>query len=622
MRRMTDEAPDEPMPSDPGVTERTAIRYREDLISELETENSRLRERTDTLQRWLNERTSELRAFGIAAQAVQGARRVVHQPTLLARVPGAAMRAVRGGGSTTPPVEHPVVPVPPASQRLARPGSSPRIGAIRDLSALTVALVADEPLALALGPECRVICLTPGDWPAELAANRPDLLLVESAWRASAGAWQYRIAWYGHPTSIGLVDLRALTAWCASNGIPSVFWETSGPVARGRFDEAAALFDVILTTDPLGLAHYDALPGRRAGIVDLLEPAIQFRRHHPGAVGEDSSGAGAGRPVFVGAYDRTRPLADREALDRLLDAGLKHGLVIHDTAGVAGPDEPGFPARFQAAIASAVSTEGLPHVLRQAGVVLIDAPGGDAQVLPVGLLEALACGAPVISTPNLAIRALFGDQVPGASSADDPAAALAQVLADPAAARAVVRRRILPMLARDFRMRDRLARLAAAADIATSAAEPTIAVAVLHDLPGETATVLASLAGLGDASEFLIGTTNWDGAGSVLAAGLRAARPEVSVRLLEQPSEASSVQRLERLAAAASAEWIAAWSAQAAPAGLPDDRAAIDDPLEAVFVAAVSQPGDRIAGAHARLPLAVRRESVLAGGWPATVDSR
>jgi hypothetical protein len=92
--------------------------------------------------------------------------------------------------------------------------------------------------------------------------------------------------------------------------------------------------------------------------------------------------------------------------------------------------------------------------------------------------------------------------------------------------------------------------------------------------------------------------------------------------LLEQPSEASSVQRLERLAAAASAEWIAAWSAQAAPAGLPDDRAAIDDALEAVFVAAVSQPGDRIAGAHARLPLAVRRESVLAGGWPATVDSR
>ena len=618
MRRMTDDAPDEPMPSDPGVTERTALRYREDLIAELETENSRLRERTDTLQRWLNERTSELRAFGIAAQAVQGARRVVHQPTLLARVPGAAMRAVRGGG-TTPAVERPVVPVPPASQRLAGPGSSRRIGALRDPSTLTVALVADEPLALALGPECRVICLTPGNWPEELAANRPDLLLVESAWRASAGAWQYRIAWYGHPTSIGLVDLRALAAWCTANGIPSVFWETSGPAARGRFDEAASLFDVILTTDPLGLAHYDALPGRRARIVDLLEPAIQFRHHHPGADGQDSSGAGAGRPVFVGAYDRTRPLADREALDRLLDAGLEHDLVIHDTAGVAGPDEPGFPARFQAAIAPTMSTDRLPDVLRQAGAVLIEAPGGDARILPVGLLEALACGAPVIATPSLAIRALFGDQVPGASPADDPAAALAQVLADRTAARAAVRRRILPMLARDFRMRDRLARLAAAADIATSAAAPSVAVAVLHDLPGETATVLASLAGLGDASEFLIGTTDWDRAGSVLAAALRAARPEVSVRLLEQPSAATSVQRLERLAAAASAEWIAAWSAQGAPAGATDDGGAIDDPLEAVLLAAVIQSGDRIAGAHARLPLAVRRGSVLAGGWPATV---
>ena len=214
MRLMTDEAPAQPPRSDQQITERTAAGYREDLIAELEAENSRLRERTDTLQRWLNERTAELRAFGLAALAVQGARRVVRQPTLLARVPGAALRAVRGGNRAAAAPGHaaPAGPTasPIATRRLAAPGSSRRIRPARPIATLTVALVADESLALALGAECRVIRLTVEGWQAQLAADPPDFVLVESAWRGTGGSWQYRIAWYGYPTSVGLVDLRAL----------------------------------------------------------------------------------------------------------------------------------------------------------------------------------------------------------------------------------------------------------------------------------------------------------------------------------------------------------------------------------------------------------------------------
>lgn len=624
---MTDEGPDAPKRSDPKITERTAAKYRGDVISELEAENNRLRERTDTLQRWLNERTSELRVFGIAAQAVQGARRVVQQPTLLARVPGAALRAVRGG-TPGPGDQRPVGPIPPAARRLTGSGSSSRIGLPRDPSTLTVALVADEPLAMALGPECHTIWITPENWQAALAARRPDLLLVESAWRGSAGAWQYRIPWYGHPTSIGLVDLRALTTWCASNGVPSVFWDTAGPVGRGRFDEAAALFDVILTTDACALAHYDILPTRRGAIVDVLEPGIQFRRYHPGSAesrqarhvpGQDGARLPGGA-VFVGFYDRARPLDDREALDRLLDAGLKHGLVIHDTAGVAGPDAPGFPERFRPVIAPFVGTAGLPDVLRNAAVVLVDAPGGDAEVLPAAVLEALACGTPVVSTPNRAIRALFGDQVPGAAQTDDPAVALDTILADPAAARRRILRSVLPGLARDYRIGERLGRLATAAQIATLPTATTIAVAVLHDELSRTAVLSEALAALGDASEFLIGTTDWDGAGSVLAESLRAARPLVPVRLVDQAAEMTTARRLERLAGTTDVDWIAAWSDWATPDSGPDDREPASDPLEALLLATIFQHGDRVSGADARLPLAVRRRSVVAGGWAANPD--
>ena len=619
---MTDEGPDPPKRSDSNITERTAENYRGDVISELEGENNRLRERSDTLQRELNERTSELRAFGIAAQVIQGARRVVHQPALLARVPGAALRVVRGG-APGPGDQRPVGPIPPAARRLTGSGPSSRIRLPRDPSTLTVALVADEPLALALGPECHTICLTPENWQSVLAARRPDLLLVESAWRASAGAWQYRIPWYGHPTSIGLVDLRALTAWCASNDVPSVFWDTAGPVGRGRFDEAASLFDVILTTDACALAHYDVLPTRRGAIVDLLEPGIQFQRYHPGSAGQAPAQDGSRLPggaVFVGFYDRARPLGDREALDRLLDAGLEHGLVIHDTAGVAGPDAPGFPERFRPVIAQFVGTAGLSDVLRAAAVVLVDAPGGDAEVLPAAVLEALACGTPVVSTPSRAIRALFGDQVPGAAQTDDPAVALDTILADPAAARRRILRSVLPGLARDYRIGERLGRLATAARIATLPTAPTIAVAVLHDEPSRTAVLSEALAALGDASEFLIGTTDWDGAGSVLAESLRAARPLVPVRLVDQAAETTTARRLERLAGATDVDWMAAWSDGATPGSGPDDREPAADPLEALFLATFFQHGDRVAGGDARLPLAVRRRSVVAGGWAANPD--
>jgi hypothetical protein len=129
-----------------------------------------------------------------------------------------------------------------------------------------------------------------------------------------------------------------------------------------------------------------------------------------------------------------------------------------------------------------------------------------------------------------------------------------------------------------------------------------------------------ALAALGDASEFLIGTTDWDGAGSVLAESLRAARPLVPVRLVDQAAETTTARRLERLAGATDVDWMAAWSDGATPGSGPDDREPAADPLEALFLATFFQHGDRVAGGDARLPLAVRRRSVVAGGWAANPD--
>ncbi len=622
MPAMADDRSDGPGGSDPGITQRTAEAYHLDLIAELEADNRRLRERADTLQRWLNERTSELRAFGVAAQAAQAARRVVHQPTLLAHLPGATIRAISGRkrAAREPAATAASAVAPPPAARL---GAQPsRIPLPRDLAGLTIALVVDEPLALALAPECTTIRVRPDDWQAALTQRRPDLLLVESAWRATAGAWQYRIAWYGHPLAIGLDDLRALTEWCASNGIPSVFWDTAGLVAEGRFDEAASMFDVILVAEPATIAHYDALPTRRASVVDSLAPGVQFRRHHPGRR------AGTGMPaspriVFVGAYDRSRPLADREALDRLLAAGLQHGLAIFDTAGIAGPDAAGFPERFQGVIAPFVGTANLPEVLRTADLVLVDAPGGDALGIPVAALEALSSGTPIVTTPNRALRERFGDLLPGASAADDPGRAIEAILADPDAARSRLESAVLPELARADRIGARLVRIAQAAGLSVLPSRPSIAVAVLDGGPGPRPALATALAGLADASEFLIGTSDWAGSGSALVAALRERRPDVPVRLIEQSSELVPGLRLERLAGASTADWFGAWFDRPSKS----DRAAAgdgasSDPL-AWFVVATAYTGDdRVRGGDPRLPLLVRRSAVASGDWPAGADLR
>ena len=618
MPAMSQQRPDAPSPSAHAISERTAEAYRERLVLKLEGENARLRDHADELQRRLDERTSELRAFGMAAQAVQGVRRVISEPALLAKVPAAALRVARGGELSTRDA-HRSRRVPPPARRTAGIAAH-RIETLRDPSSLAVALVADEPLARALGPECRVIAISPGDWQATLEADRPDLLLVESAWRANGGAWQYRIAWYGHPISIGLPDLRALTGWCSANRVPSVFWDTAGPVARGRFDEAASLFDVILSADPAGLAYYDSLSTRRAAIIDLLEPGVQLRSHHPGPEDDllaDVAGGERGGPVFVGSYDQTRSLADREALERLLDAALARGLVIRDTAGVAGPDFAGFPDQFQAAIRPFSATDDVPDVLRRADVALVDAPGGDADLVPAALLEALACGAPVVSTPSRAIRERFGAQVPGASIEDDPAAALDAILADPREARRRIRREVLPGIVGSDRIASRLGRLAAAAGIALKVPAATVGLAVLHDDPRRTGLLLAELSELSGVSEFLIGTSDWPGAGRALAAGLRAARPLTPVRIVEQPTGAGASLRLERLAGATEVDWIAAWSSPPGLSRTHVDPASPSDLVERLTVEIVLTTGDRVPGIDPRLPVAVRREAILAAGWPA-----
>lgn len=467
------------------ITARAAEAYRANLALELTAEARRLREQA-----------AARGEHGRVAWVSFLARRIAAEPWLLARVPSALARRLRGTGRPGRSVggaRRPAAPAPP-------PGRIPTAEDPVDLKGLRVAIVADQELRRVLEPACRLVSVRPDDWREILDRDRPDLLLVESAWRANRGAWQYRIAWYAHPLAIGLADLRALTIGCQERGIPTVFWDTAGSRGGGRFDEAAALFDAVLTVEPTLVEGYSAMPGRRARIVDVLAPGVDA------AVGQRDEVAPASgrvvppaaRPVFVGAFDPAAPLADREAFERLLDAAVPFGLEIRDLAGIGGPDAADFPARFWGAIAARTNGSGaaIPGWLRDAAVVLVDAPDSGAEAVPVRLLEAIAAGTPAVSTPSRAVRSAFGGAIPGADPTDDPGAALAGILADPAAARARIAA-LRPVLVRDWAIDDRVRRIAAAATAAALRSTPAAAAAHLA-ATGATPTAAVAAAAPAD----------------------------------------------------------------------------------------------------------------------------
>src|SRR5690606_7567288 len=58
---------------------------------------------------------------------------------------------------------------------------------------LVVASILDEMSAASFGPECQLVTFTPSDWREVLTQKRPDLLLVESAWKGVSGSWEYQV---------------------------------------------------------------------------------------------------------------------------------------------------------------------------------------------------------------------------------------------------------------------------------------------------------------------------------------------------------------------------------------------------------------------------------------------
>ena len=114
----------------------------------------------------------------------------------------------------------------------------------KSFGSIRAAVILDDFSLLAWGCEFDTVAVTPESW-RETVDSGIDLLLVESAWNANGGAWQYQLTGPSAPSAA----LQELTAYCRERQIPTIFWNKEDPPHFEDFLETAQLFDVVFTTD-------------------------------------------------------------------------------------------------------------------------------------------------------------------------------------------------------------------------------------------------------------------------------------------------------------------------------------------------------------------------------------
>jgi hypothetical protein len=263
---------------------------------------------------------------------------------------------------------------------------------------LRIAAILGDASARGFGLEASLVPLALGSWEEQLADAA--LLLVESE-AVATGPWSDAFSTFaaGRPNA-----LRSLLEECMRRRVPTVFWDNSNIAISEELLEVASRFDHVFTTADEKIGRYADRLG--AGRVARLDHAAQPRIHNP---------IGARRPrlarvCFAGSWP------DHEdgdgALRTLLDPPLDMDVLdIYARRGA-------LPPRYRPAVVGGPPRK-LVDTAQQYAAVLEPASGAPSSSrLPRRMLELLASGTPVVTTPSKGVDQALGDVVITTSSAE------------------------------------------------------------------------------------------------------------------------------------------------------------------------------------------------------------
>lgn len=272
---------------------------------------------------------------------------------------------------------------------------------------IRVAAVLDEFSELAWGQEFELVPVTPGNFERILSHkgdSKIDLLLVESAWRGSGGAWNGHIVGPSAPSA----ELRTLVECAQENGIPAVFWNKEDPAHFDDFIDSARLFDYIFTTDEASISAYEKTVPNRT--IEVLPFAAQPAIHNPIV----EYGHVRGRDfVFGGTYFAEKFPSRKAQTERILSAAeqastrLDDGLTIYSRFGHEDPKY-SFPRQYRKYEKGFLPYDRMVTAYKNFKVVLnVNTVPFSPTMCSRRIFEAAACGAVVVSTEGRAVRSFF-----------------------------------------------------------------------------------------------------------------------------------------------------------------------------------------------------------------------
>lgn len=276
--------------------------------------------------------------------------------------------------------------------------SAPGLSASFAAGKLRVAAVMDEFTYHSYAPECDICQLTPENAVSELAAFRPELLFIESAWRGKDDLWGSKV---GHKAQ----ELIQVVDWCRQRNIPTVFWNKEDPIHFETFLSTAKLFDFVFTTDIDCIHRYKAALGHEN--VYLLPFACQPLSNNPIEKFERKDAF-----CFAGAYyvrypDRTRDLGN------FMTALAEHKPVeIYDrNFGKSDPNYQ-FPSEYQPFIVGNLPFDQIDKAYKGYRYAInLNSIKQSQSMFARRVFELLASNTITVSNFSRGVRLVFGDLV-------------------------------------------------------------------------------------------------------------------------------------------------------------------------------------------------------------------
>ena len=290
---------------------------------------------------------------------------------------------------------------------------------------LRVGVIADAFTLASFRYEWQQVELTPSDWAEQL--DGLDLVFVESAWNGNGGAWQYHLTGPSAPRPA----VVALVEGCRARGIPTVFWNKEDPTHFEDFLDTARLFDWVFTTDVERVPAYRHRLGH--GRVAALPFAVPERVTNPVRVSREHQPLGI---AFAGTWFAHKYPERRAQMRLLFDAALSaqtpdNRFDIYSRF-LGREERYQFPEPYASHVVGSLDYDRMLSAYRSYKVFLnVNTVTTSPSMMARRVLELVACGTPVVSTPAPSLSRFLGDGIIQVSEPAQAEEAVRALVADP-----------------------------------------------------------------------------------------------------------------------------------------------------------------------------------------------